>query len=180
MRKTLCAIVFACLSTLYIHAEKPVFGWNNAAEGSIGYWKIHSSFGGDSFGTSMPTDLVGLDVNLMGVYFGGGYMVKKTGYEVYGFDERVETFLFKVGPSWRFWWEYDECKLVMAPFLLWGICSVDDESNNTIGQRQDYGPKKNVFGAGLKLTFAYKNFEIGVSGSNRDWGVTVGINFDFD
>lgn len=162
-------------------ASKHHFGWNKAIEASFGYDHLYSVFASDWYGHVNPTELMQVDITMFGIYFSGGFWEKDTGYSVYGFDERISTFVWKLGPSFRYRFADDKCKFVFTPYFSWGKCTLDDRSNNAIGQRQDYGDiGPTIFMGGLKLTFAYKYVEFGINASNREVGINFGVNLDFD
>ena len=43
--------------------------------------------------------MISCEIDLLGVYLGFGGNSKKTGYNVYGFDEYMNTAMFKVGAN---------------------------------------------------------------------------------
>lgn len=155
MKKLLLFFLFVFSSISVMYAWTPEFGWNHATTASLGYWKIHSPYYPISpSGNKMETSLLGVDAHLGGAYLGFGFS--------------SETCLFRLGPSWRLFWDINEVKLSFTPYALvsW---------SNMIGHETE--DPKTVYGGGLKVTFAYKKFEIGISGSNRDFGIGIGVNF---
>lgn len=162
-------------------ASKHHFGWNKSIQASLGYDHLYSTFASDWYGHESPTDLMQVDITMFGIYFSAGFWEKNTGYSVYGYDERISTFVFKLGPSLRYRFADDKMKLVFTPYFGWGKCTLDDRSNNAIGQRQDYGDiGKTIFMGGIKLGLVYKYVEFGINASNREVGVNLGVNIDFD
>lgn len=171
-------LVLLSILSINVYAYGPKLEWNNSLEGGFGFTHVYKAFGSDWYGTKMPTNLMNVHISVSGIYFSGGMWVKNTGHSVYGYDEQVSTFDFQLGPSWRIKW--DETKLTFTPYVGWLFYTVDDSSNNAIGQRQDYGLKESRFVIGGRIGFAYKHFIISAFGSNQECGVTLGINFDAD
>lgn len=161
------------------YAQDWKFKWNKSLEGSLGYSRMYKTFGDDSYGNTPPKDLLAIDCTFWGLYVGMDFWTKKTGHNVYGYDETISTWAVKLGPSFRLWNEYKNTKVVFTPHFGWAWYTVNDTSNNSIGQRQDYGLRESMFLFGGKITFAYKSFEIGAFGSNVDFGLTIGANIDY-
>lgn len=176
MKRILSILLFAF--TLNALAQKPHFEWNNSLEGGFGYSHVYQSLGSDSYGTYMPMNLMNVHLSVCGIYFQGAMWIKNTGHSVYGYDEQVSTFDFQLGPSWRLKW--DNTKMTFTPFIGWLFYTVDDSSNNAIGQRQDYGLRHGAFEFGGRIGFAYKHFVISAFGSNKTCGASLGINLDWD
>lgn len=156
--------------------SSPKLEWNNSLEGCVGYTHLYKSMGTDTYGTKMPTELISFDVSLWGIYVSGAFWEKSTGYSVYGFDETITTFVFKGGPSWRLKW--NKSKLTFTPYVGTAFYTVNDRSNNAIGQRQDYGLRKSHFLGGARIAYSFKEFEIGLNASNMECGIGVGANID--
>ena len=102
-------------------------------------------------------------------------MSRKTGYDVYGFAERISTLGIKIGPSFRIG-EYHRWGCVVNPFIGMIRYSVKDDSNNSIGARDEYGTKEKSFIGGCKISAVYRNWMLGVNYSNREYGITLGFD----
>lgn len=187
MKKLLSLIFFLAFTISgsaiepYQQTQKNRFSWNKSIEASFGYDHLYSTFSHDSYGHMSPTELMQVDMSIFGIYFGVGYWAKDTGYKVYGFDERISTYIFKLGPSFRYRFSNNQGKIVFTPYFGWGNCTVGDSSNNAIGQRQDYGDVgPTIYMGGIKLSIAYKYLEFGINASNKEAGISFGVNLDMD
>lgn len=165
--------------TEYVNMEqrKPLLHWNLGLGCSIGFNHIHNRMKGDEFVALAPRNTVEFDFNIAGVYLGFDLMSRKTGYDVYGYDEKVGVFAFKIGPSWRVDLK-DKSALHLTPFVGWGNVEVKDTSENSIGARTDYGSHASGFLVGGKLAYVHKGVEYSVHGSNRDVGIGIGCFVD--
>lgn len=102
---TLLAVVISNI-TYAQTSFKSVVGWNKALGVGIGYTKMYKEFDTQYGGISAPQDLIHFDLTLYGVYAGVDFMVKDTGYDVYGYNEKLSTCILKFGPSFRIGREY--------------------------------------------------------------------------
>lgn len=96
----LSALIFITSITSISNAQSFI-KWNNAIGIGVGYTKLYKEFSSQYDGIFAPTDLVHFDFTLYGIYIGLDAMAKKTGYDVYGYSEKVNTYTLKLGPSLR-------------------------------------------------------------------------------
>lgn len=182
MKKNLLFIIFCIVCNFQIfgqnqNANKGSFiKWNYTSIGvTAGYSNMFNSFEKEYFGHTAPTDLMYFDVNIFGIYIGMQFATKNTGYDVYGYDEKIETLGIQAGPSLRIGSE-NKWRCIFNPFLGYMEYGVNDTSNNDIGSRDEYGSKEKCFVAGAKVAIAYKWFTLGVHCSNVHVGVSAGID----
>lgn len=157
--------------------KKPLFGWNGTLGIGPGYAKQYKTFSSTYYGMHPTAHMFGVDFSLLGVYcaiYGGDY---KTGYKVYGYDEKIQTLAWKVGPSFRIG-QTDGWRLVLSPYVGQDMYKVRDTSNNAIGARGDYGTHEKYVIYGLKLAVAYKWGSLGGFFSNREGGISLMLDMD--
>ena len=175
--KKIALFIILVFSILSVSNAQSFIKWNNAVGIGIGYTKLHKSFTSQYEGISAPSNLINFDFTFYGIYMGLDAMAKKTGYDVYGFDEKVSTFTLKFGPSLRFGnskkWGY-----TLTPYAGAAFYTLSDTSNNGIGARDDYGTKESKFIGGCKLAVIYDWYYFSLHGSNRDIGFSIGIEFE--
>lgn len=156
--------------------KHPLLKWDKSLGVSVGYDRVFKAFDGFE---SMPQNIFEVDCNCYGIMFGMGCIRHRTGYKVYDFDERLSTYVYKLGFTldlfdkkdgyWRF-----------TPYGGMVTADVDDESGNDIGARQKYGIREKKFMGGLKVAYVNKDgFEIGANISNLECGVSLGYQFNF-
>ncbi|MBO5251686.1 MAG: hypothetical protein J6B31_06805 [Bacteroidaceae bacterium] len=150
-------------------------GWNTTLGISAGYSKMYAPFNSEYYGINAPVDLVNLDLSIYGVYVGMDFMCKNTGYDVYGYNEQITTMGMRFGPSIRVG-SYRKWRCVVSPFLGFIGYSVSDTSENSIGARDEYGTKEKHFIGGCKISAVYNYFLLGVHCSNKEWGVSIGVD----
>ena len=188
MKKVLLTIVFLSVSVMGIVAQidsssinrkrKTPIGWNSSLGISAGYSRMFQPFRSDYYGINAPTDLINMDLSIWGVYLGMDFMCKNTGYEVFGYNEQITTLGIKLGPSVRIG-RYRKWRCVINPFLGFLGYSISDTSNNAIGARDDYGTKESHFIGGCKISAVYNYFIFGVHCSNREWGLSIGVDLPY-
>lgn len=161
--------------TSIVKKKKIPVGWNTTLGISAGYSKMFQPFNSEYYGVNAPVDLINMDLSIYGVYVGMDFMVKNTGHEVYGYNEQITTLGMRFGPSLRIG-GYRKWRCVVSPFLGFVGYSVSDTSNNSIGARDDYGTKENHFIGGCKISAVYNILMFGVHCSNKEWGVSVGVD----
>lgn len=165
-------------STTAIKKNKIPIGWNSTIGISAGYSRMFSPFNSDYYGINAPVDLINMDLSIWGVYVGLDFMCKKTGYDVYGYDEQITTLGMKFGPSIRIG-NYKKWRCVISPFLGFIGYSISDTSENAIGARDDYGTKEKHFIGGCKISAVYKYFMFGMHCSNKEWGLSIGVDLPY-
>ena len=188
MKKVILTIVLLSVSVMGLIAQtenslmkdkrKVQIGWNSTLGISAGYSKMFQPFNSEYYGVNAPVDLINMDLSIWGVYVGLDFMCKNTGYEVYGYNEQITTLGMKFGPSIRIG-NYRKWRCVISPFLGFIGYSVSDTSNNAIGARDDYGTKETQFLGGCKISAVYKYLIFGIHCSNREWGLSVGVDFPY-
>lgn len=150
------------------------FRWNKAFAIGLGYSHYYSAMKGDDYVSMMPKDLVGVDITLYGVYLGCDIMSKKTGYKVYGYDEKVTVMDVKLGGSVFIGKGRDG--FVVTPYIGYAWCTVDDDSHNSIGARTSYDKHADTFFFGSRFAYRYKAGEYGVHVSTKEFGVNIALN----
>lgn len=178
MKKTIVLLVLISVAIVTMAQKDSLivnkkFGWNNDIGIGLGYSYIHSPLSGDKFVDQAPCSLISADLWLWGLYAGFDGGRHKTGYDVYGYDELVTTFLFKVGPLFRY--ELGGGKMLLNPYVGGLFVSVKDNSNNEIGARTKYGTHESCFVIGARVGFQIKHFVFGIHGSNKEIGGSVGF-----
>ena len=171
----LLALVFIVSIASTINGQSFV-RWNKSVGIGVGYTNMFQEFTSQYEDISAPQDLVHFDFTIYGVYVGFDTMVKDTGYEVYGYNEKLATWIFKVDPSFRIGrtknWRY-----TLTPYIGAAFYTLSDSSNNDIGARDEYGTKETKFLGGYRVTAAYDWYYIGFHFSTRELGVTLGVDF---
>ncbi len=152
------------------------FGLNKDLGVAIGYSYVHSPLKGDYFVGMAPQNIISIDAWLWCVYLGIEGLRHKTGYEVYGFNESVGLFIFKLGPVFKA--DIGKNKMYFGPYIGGAWADVKDSSNNSIGARTDYGNHAKGFVIGARLGLRLKKFVASIHGSNREVGFSVGFAFD--
>lgn len=160
-----------------VSKPKKFIGWGDRLGLTVGYERVHSPLDGDKFVDMAPRNLIGIDAMIYPVYFGISSGSHRTGYDVYGYDELVKVFSYRLGPIFRMQ-ASDAVALTLAPFFGGINVSVGDESKNDIGARTKYGTHEKKFVAGARIGFRYKALEVAVIGSSRELGIHVGTSFD--
>lgn len=161
--------------TNFAKKKKIPIGWNSSLGISAGYSRMYQPFSSEYYGINAPVDLINLDLSIYGVYVGMNFMCKDTGHDVYGYDEQITTLGMRFGPSIRIG-GYHRWRCVVSPFLGFIGYAISDTSNNSIGARDEYGTKENHFIGGCKISAVYNYFMLGLYCSNKDWGVSIGVD----
>ena len=172
----LSALIFITSITSISNAQS-VVKWNNAISIGVGYTKLYKEFSKQYEGVSAPSDLVHFDFTLYGIYLGLDAMAKKTGYDVYGYDEKISTYALKLGPSFSLR-EGPKTRQTITPYAGIAFYTLSDTSENDIGARDSYGVKESKFVFGCKLATTYDWFYLGVHFSNRECGLSAGVEFE--
>ena len=146
---TLLAIVLSSV-TYAQNSSKSIISWNKAIGLGIGYTKMYKDFDTQYEGISAPQDLIHFDLTLYGVYVGIDFMVKDTGYDVFGYSEKLSTWALKFGPSFRVG-RGQKVRQTVTPYAGVAFYSLFDSSNNDIGARDEYGNKESKFVFGCKI-----------------------------
>jgi len=96
-------ILYLCCKTIVGSAQSNTtfIRWNSTLGVSIGYSNLHKPFKKEYHGHKAPTNLLQIDASILGLYVGTSFMSRKTGYDVYGFAERISTLGIKIGPAFR-------------------------------------------------------------------------------
>ena len=151
--------------------------WNNAIGLGIGYTNLYKGFSSQYEGISAPSSLIHFDITLHGVYIGFDGIGKGTGYDVYGYSEKLSTYALKLGPSLRVGksnkWEY-----TINPYAGVVFYTLSDSSENDIGARDEYGVKESKFIGGCRLSAIYDWYYLSAHLSNREFGFSIGIEFE--
>lgn len=179
MKKIIIFTLLAVVISNITYAQtsfKSVLGWNKALGVGIGYTKMYKEFDTQYGGISAPQDLIHFDLTLYGVYAGVDFMVKDTGYDVYGYNEKLSTCILKFGPSFRIGREY-KVRQTVTPYAGVAFYSLFDSSNNDIGARDEYGNKESKFVFGCKIAAICDWYYLSAHFSNRECGLSVGIEF---
>ena len=176
-RIVLFSVLLVITSFTFMSNAQSFIKWNNAVGVGVGYTKLYKDFSEQYEGVSAPSDLIHFDLMLYGIYAGIDCMVKDTGYDVYGFSEKLSTWALKFGPSLKIGnskkWRY-----TITPYVGVAFYSLSDGSNNDIGARDEYGSKESKFIGGCKLAAIYDWYYFSLHGSNREVGFSVGIEFE--
>lgn len=175
---------FATLSTFIliigigsVANAQSFINWNKATGIGLGYSKLYKDFSTQYEGISAPSDLIHFDLMLYGFYAGIDVMVKDTGYDVYGYNEKLSTWALKFGPSFRIG-NFNKWRYTVTPYAGVAFYSLFDGSNNDIGSRDEYGTKESKFIGGCKLSAIYDWYYFSLHGSNREVGFSIGIEFE--
>lgn len=176
-RIVLFSAILVISSVTSISNAQSFIKWNNAVSIGVGYTKLYKDFSSKYEGVSAPSDLVHFDFTLYGIYLGLDAMAKKTGYDVYGFDERVSTFALKLGPSF-YLREGTKTRQTITPYAGVAFYTLSDTSENNIGARDSYGIKESKFIFGCKLAAIHDWYYIGFHFSNRECGLSVGVELE--
>jgi len=160
-RLLLLSIFIAMISIMSISNAQSFIKWNKAVGIGVGYTKLYKDFSTQYEGISAPSDLIHFDFTLYGIYAGMDVMVKDTGYDVYGYSEKLSTWVLKFGPSFSI---REGCKVrqIITPYAGVAFYSLSDTSNNDIGARDEYGTKESKFVFGCKLAAIYDWYYLGV------------------
>ena len=172
----LSALIFITSITSISNAQSFI-KWNNALGIGVGYTKLYKNFSTQYEGISPPSDLIHFDLMLYGIYAGIDCMVKDTGYEVYGYSEKLSTWTLKFGPSLKIG-NSQKWKYTITPYAGIAFYSLSDGSNNDIGARDEYGNKESQFIGGCKLSAIYDWYYFSLHGSNREIGFSIGVEFE--
>lgn len=148
--------------------------WNHSLGVGIGYSHVFNALKGDEFVELMPTELFNFDLTIFSFYMGFDFGSKKTGYDVYGFDEKVNTWDLKLGITLNHNLK-NEHYFTFTPYVGYMTVDVDDTSHNSIGARTDYDTHQSGFFAGAKLAYCTGSIEYALHGSNREFGISIGI-----
>ncbi len=99
---------------------------------------MYEGFETNHYDVLPPKNLITFDLIVYGVYVGMDFMIKDTGYDVYGYSEKLGTWSYKIGPSFKV---STPSKWNFSITLYAGaiVYSLFDASNNAIGARDDYG-----------------------------------------
>lgn len=158
-------------------AQKSFFGWNKTLGIGVGYTNVYKGFNSQHEGIAAPKDLIHFDLTVYGIYAGIDFMVKDTGYDVLGYSEKLDTWALKFGPSFRVG-NANKWRCVLTPYIGFMSYSLFDSSGNAIGARDDYGTKETQFLVGGRLSAVYDWYYLGFHYSNRELGVSIGIEFN--
>ena len=105
-------------------------------------------------------------------------LAKDTGYDVYGYSEKLSTFALKFGPSFRLGKPSNKWRYTITPYAGVTFYALSDGSNNDIGARDEYGTKESKFIGGCKLAAIYDWYYFSAHFSNRECGISVGFEFE--
>lgn len=172
----LLVVVFITSIMSVVNAQSFI-SWNKAIGIGVGYTKMYKGFDTQYDGVSAPQDLIHFDFTLYGVYVGMDVMTKNTGYDVYGYDEKLSTWVLKFGPSFRIG-KRAKVRQTVTPYAGVAFYSLFDGSNNDIGARDEYGTKESKFVFGCKLAAICDWYYLGAHFSNRECGLSVGVEFE--
>lgn len=172
----LSAFIFI-ISITSISNAQCIIKWNNAISIGVGYTKLYKEFSSQYEGVSAPSDLVHFDLMLYGIYAGIDCMVKDTGYDVYGYNEKLSTWVLKFGPSLKLG-SGNKWKYTITPYAGVAFYSLFDGSNNDIGSHDEYGTKESKFIGGCRLSAIYDWYYLSGHFSNRECGLSVGVEFE--
>lgn len=165
------------ISIISISNAQSFIRWNKAIGIGVGYSKLYNDFSTQYEGISAPSDLIHFDLTLYGIYAGMDVMVKDTGYDVYGYSEKLSTWALKFGPSLKLG-KGNKWRYTITPYAGVTFYSLFDGSNNDIGARDEYGTKESKFIGGCKLAAIYDWYYFSLHGSNREVGFSIGIEFE--
>lgn len=158
-------------------SDRSFLSWNKAVGIGVGYTNMFQKFTSDYEGVSAPQNLVHFDLMIYGVYAGIDAMVKDTGYDVYGYSEKLSTWAFKIGPSFRLG-KSDRWRFILTPYVGATFYTLFDGSNNSIGARDEYGVKEIKFLGGYRIAAAYDWYYFSLHFSTREYGVSFGVEFE--
>ena len=172
------SILIFTISATSMSYSQSFIKWNKAIGIGAGYTKLHKDFSNQYEGVSAPSDLIHFDLTLYGCYIGIDAMAKDTGYDIYGYSEKLSTFALKFGPSFRLGKPSNKWRYTITPYAGVTFYSLSDGSNNDIGARDEYGTKESKFIGGCKLAAIYDWYYFSAHLSNRECGISVGIEFE--
>ena len=151
--------------------------WNNAVGIGVGYTNLYKDFSSQYEGISAPSNLIHFDITLHGVYIGFDGIRKSTGYDVYGYSEKLSTYALKLGPSLRVE-KFNKWKYIINPYAGVVFYTLSDSSENSIGARDEYGIKESKFIGGCRLSAIYDWYYLSAHLSNKEFGFSIGIEFE--
>ena len=170
------ALIFIT-SIISISNAQSFIKWNNVVGLGIGYTNIYKDFSNQYEGISAPSSLIHFDLTLYGVYIGFDGMAKGTGYDVYGYSEKLSTYTLKFGPSLRIG-KPNKWRYTVTPYAGVAFYTLSDSSENDIRARDEYGTKESKFIGGVRLSAIYDWYYFSAHLSNREFGFSIGIEFE--
>lgn len=173
----LTSLVMACACFVFGQEQKqPFIQYHFASAAGLGFSCMHTPFATQYYGHSPSIGMVSCEIDLLGIYLGFGGNSKKTGYNVYGFDEYMSTAMFKIGANLKLGLKTRN-EFVIVPYLGFVQYAVYDTSENSIGARDEYGSKEGHALVGAALKMKAKDFFISLHCSTIELGLTVGYDF---
>ncbi|MBQ7967090.1 MAG: hypothetical protein IJ290_04160 [Bacteroidaceae bacterium] len=173
----LTSLMMACVCFVFGQEQKqPFIQYHLTSAAGLGFSCMHTPFETQYHGKSPSIGMISCEIDLLGVYLGFGGNSKKTGYNVYGFDEYMNTAMFKVGANLKLGLKTRN-EFIVLPYLGFIQYSVYDTSKNDIGARDEYGSKEGHALVGVALKMKAKDFFISMHCSTIEFGLTVGYDF---
>lgn len=174
-------MLMCCVLTINAQYRRDSYaGWNKSVGLSVGYSMIHSNIEKLSMFDYEPSkNMFEINLNLYGIYCGLDLGSSDHRGDYYDYD-RIHTWGMKFGPSMMFD-DYKHTRIIITPYA--GFLKTDLSVPRYYSDYYyDYyaGDRtlrsKDVFIYGGKLDICIDNFQIGVHGSNMEFGVDVGFN----
>lgn len=158
-------------------ADKWKFGIPPGVSLMIGFCQYFNPLKGDYWVENSPRTTFSGEIDLSLLYIGFDTSSKKTGHDVYGYEELVETTSFRLGPNLSLS-KGSNC-LFITPFLGGNYSSVRDQSNNSVGARTKYGTHAKSLIYGCRFAYVHKSLILSAHASNRDFGANIGFFINF-
>ena len=171
--------VAMCMSAQDENEDRPYFKWNQSVGISVGYAYDCGIFGSDKMeeGYTMPkTDMLECDLNLYGFFFGMGFDLNPRNDAYYPYHKHNTLHSIKFGASVVAALNKDN-RFIITPYAGW------IKNKNSKDYYEDYNhayywDHERKFIYGCKLQYAYKLIEVGAFSSNRESGLTIGVNLN--
>ena len=180
--KKVFVLSLLCMIALSINAQEKkdsYFGWNQSVGISVGYAYDHGIFGSSEIaeGFKMPrTDMLECDLNLYGFFVGMGFDLNARNEAFYPYHKHNTLHSIKFGASLVYGIDRDN-RFIFTPYLGYVKNKNSIEFyEKTVGKYIWGHERKFIYGA--KVQYAYKLLEVGAFSSNRESGVTIGLNLN--
>ena len=174
LRKISTILLVVTLSSFAATAQD--FGIYKGFGGSVGGEYMFRGWKGSFAGIDPSPAMITADFQAFFLYVSIGYFVKNTGYEVYGFNERIGSQHLKIGASLQYVAPGNN-KFVFCPYVGFGSWGVWDTSGNAIGARTSYAAREKFTSVGIKALYKLRDLplSIGIDVSTHTAGAAIGF-----
>lgn len=181
MKKLLSFIFISCiaLSAYAQDEDKPYFKWNQSVGISLGYAWDKGVFGPSEMtsGYSMThTDMLECDLNLYGFFFGMGFDLNPRNEAYYPYHKHNTLHSIKFGASVVAAIDRNN-RFIITPYVGY-VKNKNNEEYYYDNDQRYYWDHERKFIYGGKIQYAYKLLEVGIFSSNRESGMTLGVNLN--